>query len=78
MDCEYSEWGDWEDCDKPCGGGTQKRTRNPTREGWYGCEACTTEKEKESQSCNTDQCPGIHFWLRGIKIKNHQCNSTFT
>ena len=58
VDCEYSDWNEWQECDKQCGGGTQSRTREVTREAWYGGIKCTDEDAIESQKCNEQLCSG--------------------
>lgn len=51
--CQYS-WGEWQACDRPCGGGNQKRFPTilvpPTGEG----KACP---EPQSRPCNSQPCP---------------------
>ena len=61
VDCELSEWGDWEPCSSKCGGGSQNRTRNISiaAHGRHSCELTV-----ESQPCNTDQCPGNEKTVR--------------
>ena len=45
-------------CTKPCGGGTQNRTRGIQVAAKFGGEECK-EDEKEEQSCNSQACPGM-------------------
>ena len=58
MDCEYSHWNEWQECDKKCGGGTQSRIRDVIREAWYGGIKCTGAGEVQSQQCNIEACSG--------------------
>ena len=58
VNCEYASWGDWTECDKPCGGGNQIRTRKAVRQAWYGGTKCTDADSKEEQACNIETCPG--------------------
>ena len=58
VDCEYSKWNEWGECDKVCGGGTRSRRRQVTREAWYGGDKCTDENKMESQPCNEQPCSG--------------------
>ena len=61
VDCEYSNWSEWDECSKQCGGGTKSRSRQVTREAWYGGEKCDEEDEVESSLCNENPCEGnIH------------------
>ena len=58
VNCEYSDWGEWAECDKACGGGSQLRTREAKRQAWYGGTKCTEEDSKQTQVCNEQACPG--------------------
>ena len=58
VDCGYSNWGDWEECDRQCGGGSQSRRRNIVTEAGYGGIQCTDDDTVEHQSCNQQLCPG--------------------
>lgn len=54
-DCEWDLYGDWSECDKPCGGGTEFRERVVKSEAKYGGENCTGE-EREEKQCNVHNC----------------------
>ena len=58
----WTDFGDWSDCSKKCGVGTQTRTRsctNPTpQHGGKECEGDSTE----TQECNTHRCPVGGGW----------------
>lgn len=60
VDGKFSEWTKFSDCDKPCGGGKQVRTRQcnnpPAVFGGKPCEGAS----REEQECNTHVCPPIH------------------
>ena len=58
VDCGYSNWGDWEECDRQCGGGSQSRRRNIVTEAGYGGIQCTDDDTVEYQSCNQQLCQG--------------------
>lgn len=53
--CEWSNWGEWGACTKPCGAGTHTRNRTVQTAAEHGgsCEGEATE----SHSCNTQKCP---------------------
>ena len=54
VDCE-GYWGDWGNCSKDCGGGTQTRKYTISKGAENGGQACTnTNDEEESQACNTE------------------------
>ncbi|KAM4544149.1 SCO-spondin [Fundulus diaphanus] len=57
LDGGWSQWSDWTECTKSCGGGIQSRRRHcdsPTPEGDGNyCEGLGTEV----RACNTDHCP---------------------
>eukprot|EP00928_Gymnodinium_smaydae_P017931 TRINITY_DN16839_c0_g1_i1.p1 TRINITY_DN16839_c0_g1~~TRINITY_DN16839_c0_g1_i1.p1 ORF type:complete len:1540 (+),score=305.14 TRINITY_DN16839_c0_g1_i1:64-4620(+) len=56
VDCQVSEWTNWDACDKTCGGGQQMRQRqvvvNPTSDG----KRCPDELV-ETQGCAVERCP---------------------
>ena len=52
----FSEWSEYTACDKPCGGGHQKRTRTYTPAQFGGKEATDKDKLEEVQECNKDVC----------------------
>ncbi|KAK2180840.1 hypothetical protein NP493_423g02026 [Ridgeia piscesae] len=58
VDGDWSPWTAWSTCSVTCGGGQQQRTRrcdNPApRNGGVDCRG----KHAESQTCNSDICPG--------------------
>eukprot|EP01004_Peranema_trichophorum_P003198 NODE_21_length_5193_cov_112.595266_g17_i0.p1 GENE.NODE_21_length_5193_cov_112.595266_g17_i0~~NODE_21_length_5193_cov_112.595266_g17_i0.p1 ORF type:complete len:1676 (-),score=495.00 NODE_21_length_5193_cov_112.595266_g17_i0:119-5146(-) len=55
IDCEVSDWGQWGECDKTCGGGQQSRSRTITKEAQFGGRTCASTLE--IQPCNEHQCP---------------------
>lgn len=55
VDCVVSSWSAWTPCDKPCGGGTQTRTRTIVTAPAFGGAPCPTLQE--TQNCNTQPCP---------------------
>ena len=59
--------GEWSNCTKTCGGGTQNRTRqrtcsdpSPSKEGKF-CEGEATETE--TRECNLEKCPSGYYSL---------------
>ena len=58
VNCEYSHWSQWSACNKACGGGTQNRSREATRQPWYGGVKCSEKDSKDETVCNVDACPG--------------------
>jgi hypothetical protein len=61
--CEWNGFGGWSNCDKTCGGGTQKRTRSVKKKAERGGNACQGAAE-ESQACNANPCPIDCEWDR--------------
>ena len=54
VDCEW-QWGQWEQCNKPCGEGKQTRKKNITKPAGTG--TCDTPSVDE-RSCFEKQCIG--------------------
>ena len=57
VNCEWNAFGEWSECSKQCGTGTQTRTRTektPAQNGGATCDGEATE----TQDCNTHECPG--------------------
>ncbi|XP_061184990.1 SCO-spondin-like [Saccostrea echinata] len=67
IDGGLTDWGKWGTCSVSCGGGSQERTRTCTNpEPRYGGADCTGDL-KESQDCNTQNCPidgGYSVWSK--------------
>ena len=40
INCEWSDFGDWSDCSKSCGGGEKSRTRFELKQAEHGGAAC--------------------------------------
>ena len=59
VDCEFGDWKNWTTCDKPCGGGSQYRTREVKTFARHGGELCQGDA-KEVQVCNSQPCPSKH------------------
>jgi hypothetical protein len=55
VDCKVTSWGEWSNCNKPCGGGQSTRTRTVTTQPQYGGIPCPSLSEV--QDCNTNPCP---------------------
>ena len=47
VDCEWGEWGGWEECSAECGGGSQLRRRNVDIMEKFGGEACSGVSTEE-------------------------------
>eukprot|EP00658_Telonema_sp_P-2_P076066 TRINITY_DN6604_c0_g1_i7.p1 TRINITY_DN6604_c0_g1~~TRINITY_DN6604_c0_g1_i7.p1 ORF type:complete len:224 (-),score=37.42 TRINITY_DN6604_c0_g1_i7:305-976(-) len=55
VSCAVSQWSEFSDCTKSCGGGDQKRTRTVVQPAGQGGVACP--KLNEIRVCNTQGCP---------------------
>jgi hypothetical protein len=55
VDCRMGDWGGWAKCDKSCGGGVTKRTRQVVAPKTFGGHRCPAWLETDS--CNADPCP---------------------
>eukprot|EP00937_MAST-01D_sp_MAST-1D-sp2_P004724 g4724.t1 len=57
--CKVAQWGEWGECNTPCGGGRQNRTRIVKRRAWAGGAQCPHLVEYDR--CNDQSCaPTIH------------------
>nr|XP_022297140.1 plexin-A2-like isoform X2 [Crassostrea virginica] len=70
----FCPYGEWSNCTKTCGGGTQIRTRQrtcsdppPSEEGKF-CEGEATETE--SRECNLEKCPIYGTWTSFQPVQN--------
>ena len=87
VDGQFGEWSVFGECDKPCGGGVQKKTRGcnnpPAAFGGKPCEGIS----EETKSCNPQPCPvngGFSEWSAfdacsvtcgtGKHSRSRQCN----
>ncbi|XP_063690486.1 uncharacterized protein LOC134823063 [Bolinopsis microptera] len=62
IDGGWSSYGEWSDCSKECGTGSQSRTRTCTEPASaHGGTKCVGEKTEE-QNCNTESCPVDGGW----------------
>eukprot|EP01012_Entosiphon_sulcatum_P049575 TRINITY_DN6820_c0_g1_i6.p1 TRINITY_DN6820_c0_g1~~TRINITY_DN6820_c0_g1_i6.p1 ORF type:complete len:7637 (+),score=112.47 TRINITY_DN6820_c0_g1_i6:5459-28369(+) len=55
VDCQVSDWSDWDRCTKDCGAGTQKRRRIIEVQPAYNGTGCPIEME-QSRICNENPC----------------------
>lgn len=55
IDCEVSSWSEWDDCDKSCGTGKQRRTREIIKSANETGKECPNLSE--ARNCNTQSCP---------------------
>ena len=55
MDCEWNDWGSWNQCSKSCNSGTQKRTRRVLRRAKFGGKRCSG-RTTETRRCNEIPC----------------------
>jgi hypothetical protein len=63
INCDYTPWTDWTDCNVTCGGGIQQRFRSVREPGRNGGTECTDDLY-DFQVCNTKHCPVdcVYFW----------------
>ena len=58
VDCEWSQYTEWSDCSKSCGGGTRISNRTIIKNAVAGGHECIGESLK-IEPCNDQLCPGI-------------------
>lgn len=83
VDGRWSSWGQYSQCTKSCGGGSQYRTRacdNPVPSS--GGRHCPGPSQ-QSNACNTQGCPGKYLRtflfipsLNALLAKSHVCECT--
>lgn len=72
VDCEVSEWKDWQACSVSCGVGTRKRERTVTSQPGAGGLACP--QLEETMSCKERACP-VDCQLSAWST-NNQCSKS--
>ena len=72
VDCVWDDYDEWSICTKTCGGGEQSRTRLIKIQAENGGILCTGD-EIDTQSCNTDSCPGGQITTSIIFYHNNHC-----
>ena len=63
QDCEWSDWSEWNDCDKICGVGSMYRNRTVKVPASNGGKKCDASLDSEMQDCNIDSCSMWTFQL---------------
>ena len=60
MNCAWSNWGKFSECNKSCGSGdgSQERTRTIVTASQNGGKACDGSN-KDTRNCNNGGCPGM-------------------
>lgn len=59
MDCTWSDWGNWTNCNLTCGGGQQMRPRFEIGP-YHGGQPCNGSDE-DWRDCNAHFCPSGYF-----------------
>ena len=60
----WKEWSDWSSCNKPCGGGSRKRSRECVAESVIKNNAKCNGENNEVKICNIHPCRGM---IRSMK-----------
>lgn len=55
QDCQLSEWSEWRECSKSCGGGQRSRSREIYQHAQHGGEPCTGSM-RITEECGTEAC----------------------
>jgi hypothetical protein len=65
VDCALTNWGEYGECSKTCGGGVQVKMRQIKRNVKHGGKRCPSLRQ--SRKCNTQQCSCSHVSCKYIK-----------
>ena len=57
VDCKWSQYDDWSNCSKPCGGGQRSTQIFIAQNAFNGGKECEGPSEKV-EPCNVNKCPG--------------------
>ena len=57
VDCKWSKYGNWSNCNASCGAGTEYRTRTVTQKEMFGGSKCLGN-DTEFRKCNHGTCSG--------------------
>ena len=68
VDGGWSNWSGWGQCSMPCGGGEQERSRTCTNPSPANGGAACSGSDKETQACNTNDCPGNLYYAQSNKL----------
>ena len=71
VDCIWSDWSNWGECDKTCERGTQMRVRT-SPDPLFGGENCTGDSQ-ETRDCNTFDCAGTYTFTIIIPFSEDAC-----
>jgi hypothetical protein len=58
MDCAVSDWGDWSECSRTCGGGQEERTRVISHDATLGGRGCAAQMTAV-RGCNEMCCDNV-------------------
>jgi len=61
LDCALSEWSEWTNCTRTCGGGSRKRVRSTVQQPMFGGEDCVGPFQAK-ESCAEQFCPLDCAW----------------
>jgi len=62
IDCEWTAWGDWSECNAACNGGVRSRSRSINQEAHHGGDVCDAASAT-SEECNVQACTDT--WTAG-------------
>ena len=68
VDAEWSDWSQWSDCTKPCGTGTQEKSRTCSEAENGGVNRCADGDDVMNQDCNTEECPGKTCMITSVEF----------
>jgi len=60
VNCEWGQWGLWDKCTRPCGGGQKTRHRSISVEPHNGGEPCSANSIVEVDPCGEEPCKQIY------------------